>query len=206
MSYSVNTLCPFLYVQQQCTQLVPTRRMLASATLSSKKVLYLCSNYTNLSWNFFIWPTGLEIQNGNKTLWFDYGWCSFNQTSVRPFQCQHLTLHEATYPHYRLHRLTHKDSLRFFMSIMGSIPATLAVVLVNFDDTFRLSEKFVSGEGESPPVPVILVTNETGLQLAKLLEENPRDVKAVVHTMSRESASPSPISDPRPCQCFKKIF
>ena len=92
------------------------------------------------------------------------------------------------------------------MSIMGSIPATLAVVLVNFDDTFRLSEKFVSGEGESPPVPVILVTNETGSQLARLLEENPRDVKAVVHTMSRESASPSPISDPRPCQCFKKFF
>ena len=92
------------------------------------------------------------------------------------------------------------------MSIMESIPATLAVVLVNFDDTFRLSEKFVSGEGESPPVPVILVTNETGSRLARLLEENPRDVKAVVHTQSRETASPSLISDPQPCECFKIYF
>ena len=84
------------------------------------------------------------------------------------------------------------------MSMMESIPATLAVVLVNFDNTFRLSEKFVTAEGESPPVPVILVTNETGSQLARLLEDNPRDVKAVIHTQSRETASPTLINDPQP--------
>ena len=78
------------------------------------------------------------------------------------------------------------------MSMMASVPVTLAIVLINFEDTYRLAEKFVSeeGEGKMPSVPVILVTNETGSKLLQLLEEYPRDVEAVIHRRTPE-ASPS---------------
>lgn len=162
--------------------------------------MYMCAHCNCMSESTIHYPAGLEVHDGSKTHFFDFGWCSFNQTSVRPFQSRSLTLYEATFPHYRLHKLTHEDSLRFFMAMMESIPATLAVVLVNFDNSYHLSEKFVSAEGEIPPVPVILVTNETGLELARLLEENPRDVKAVIHTQTPDAAL---IRDPHPCKSLE---
>ena len=129
---------------------------------------------------------GLEVLVGDKSYWFDYCWGSFNKSSVRPFPKKPLTLHESTFPHFRLHKLTRDDSLKFFMSMMASIPATLVVILVNIDNTYQLSEKFVSEEGEIPSVPVILVTNETGCELMNLLETSPRDVKAEIHSKSQE--------------------
>ena len=142
--------------------------------------------------------TGLEVHVDSKTFTYDYGWGAFNQSSPRPFQKMPITLHEATFQHYRLHKLTKDDSLKFFMSLMASIPATLAVVLINFDDTYELSEKFVSEEGEMPPVPVILVTNETGSRLLRLLEENPRDVEAVIHSQT----PPSQPQEALPSHCM----
>ena len=136
---------------------------------------------------------GLELHIGKKlqSYRFDYGWGTFNQSSVRQFQKMPLTLYETTYTHVRLHKLTREDSLKFFMSMMASIPATMAVVLINFDNSYRLSEKFVS-EGENAAVPVVLVTNETGLQLMKLLEETPRDVEVTIHSQDHHQPSHVP--------------
>ena len=161
--------------------------------------MYLCIGYVyiHVHVQLCMYPyicTGLEVHVDSKTFTYDYGWGAFNQSSPRPFQKMPITLHEATFPHYRLHKLTKDDSLKFFMSLMASIPATLAVVLINFDDTYELSEKFVSEEGEMPPVPVILVTNETGSRLLRLLEENPRDVEAVIHSQTPPSHSQTPPS------------
>ena len=127
---------------------------------------------------------------------FDYGWGSYNQ-SLRPIQKMPLTLYEATFPHIRLHKLTKDDSLKFFMSMMDSIPATLAVVLINFDNSYQLSEKFLFN-GETPPVPVILVTNETGSELLQFLRENPRDTEVTVHS---EDYQPPVIEEPSPLPC-----
>ena len=137
--------------------------------------------------------SGFEVYAGGQSYSYDYGWAAFNKSSVRrPLQKMPLTLYEATFQHIRLHKLTHNDSLKFFMSMMASVPVTLAIVLINFEDTYRLAEKFVSeeGEGKMPSVPVILVTNETGSKLLQLLEEYPRDVEAVIHRRTPE-ASPS---------------
>ena len=137
---------------------------------------------------------------------FDYGWGSFNQ-SLRPIQKMPLTLYEATFPHIRLHKLTKDDSLQFFMSMMASIPATLGVVLINFDNSYQLSEKFLSN-GESPIVPVILVTNETGSELLHFLHENPRDTEVTVHSEDYQPPEPSPL----PCKfpigeylCYRQL-
>ena len=140
--------------------------------------------------------TGLEIHLGNmsQSYRFDYSWGAFNQ-SVCPFQKMPLTLYEATFVHIRVHKLTQDDSLKLFMSMMASIPATMAIVLINFDNSYRLSEKFLSEE-QSSPVPVILVTNETGLELLKLLHENPRDVEATIH-------SQPPMIEPPHCKSFE---
>ena len=138
--------------------------------------------------------TGLELHVGKKSqsYRFDYGWGTFNQSSMRQFQKMPLTLYETTYVHVRLHKLTREDSLKFFMSMMASIPATMAVVLINFDNSYRLSEKFVS-EGENAAVPMVLVTNETGLQLVKLLEDNPRDVEVTIHSQDHHQPCPVPV-------------
>ena len=131
---------------------------------------------------------GLEIKLVGKSepqsFSFDYGWGSFNQ-SLRPFQQLPLALHEATYQHFRLHELTQEDSLSFFMSMMASIPATMAIVLINSDNSYQLSEKFLSEE-QSPPVPVLLVTQETGRELLRLVKENTREVEAKIHSEDRE--------------------
>ena len=146
--------------------------------------------------------TGLEIHLGNmsQSYRFDYSWGSFNQ-SVHPFQKMPLTLYEATLVHIRLHKLTQDDSLKLFMSMMASIPTTMAIVLINFDNSYRLSEKFLSEE-QSSPVPVILVTNETGLELLKLLHENPRDVEATIHSQ------PPMIKEVEPphCKSFEVFY
>ena len=141
---------------------------------------------------------GLEIHLGIKSgmFRFDYGWGSFNQ-SLRPIQKMPLTLHETTFPHVRLHELTKYDSLQFFMSLMDSIPATLAVILVNFENNYQLSEGFLSN-GETLPVPVILVTNETGSELLKFLHENPRDTEVTIHS---EDYQLPVIKEPSPLPC-----
>ena len=155
---------------------------------------------------------GLEVLVGDRSYRFDYGWGGFNGSSPRQFKRERLTLHESTYPHFRLHRLTREESLKFFMSMTASAPATLAVVLVNLDDTYRLSERFLSDEGETPPVPVVLVTNETGSQLVRLLEESPRDVEAVIHAENQEqprtnnATPPIPPTQPSPCESSKNFF
>ena len=47
----------------------------------------------------------------------------------------------------------------------------------------RLSEKYQSEE-QSPPVPVLVVTRETGNELLRLLAENPREVFVKVDQLS----------------------
>ena len=111
---------------------------------------------------------------------FDYVAAPFS-VSLRSVSWADLTTSEATYPHIRLYELRPGDdeSLAFFMSTMASVTATMAIVLVNSENDFTFSRKLHSEE-QGPPVPVVMVTKETGTELLKLSRENFREVEAMV--------------------------
>ena len=124
---------------------------------------------------------GLQVQlrdEAGPLFCFDFGWGAFKQ-SLRPVQQLPLTDSETTYQHVRLHELKEEDSLSYFLSMMASIPATMAVILINSEDSYRLSDKFHT-EDQSPPVPMLVVTQETGRELLRLVRENPREVEVKV--------------------------
>ena len=120
----------------------------------------------------------LTNQANPESRCFDYAWAACNQ-SARPLEWLGLTTSETTYQHIRLHELKKDDSLSYFMATLSSIPAARAMILVNSENSFRLSEKFDS-EDQIPPVPVLVVTKETGRELLKLVEANPREVEVKV--------------------------
>ena len=90
-----------------------------------------------------------------------------------------LTASETTFPHVRIHELREEDSLTYFIATLSSIPAARAMILINPKSTYELSMKFRSNE-ESPPVPLLLVTRETGTELLNLVGEWPRAVEVRV--------------------------
>ena len=142
--------------------------------------------------------SGLQIQVSNKKepqpLKFDFGWGAFSQ-SPRAIQWMPLTPTEATYQHIRLHELQEEDSLSDFLTTMASIPATMAVILINSEDSYRLSDKFHT-EDQSPPVSMLVVTQETGRELLRLVRENPREVEVKVEISFRGLSTPNMLSSP----------
>ena len=143
---------------------------------------------------------GLQIQLANKKgsqpSSFDFRWANFNQ-SPRGIDWHPLTQFEATYQHIRVHQLHDKDSLSDFWSM--SIPAMMAVILINPEDSFTLAEKFQSEE-YSPPVPVLVVTKETGSELLRIMEENPREMEARIETALKGFLTPNVSSPTSPEQ------
>ena len=83
--------------------------------------------------------------------------------------------------------------------MMHSIPATIAVVLVNMEDSYQLLEKFES-EGQSLPAPVLVVSAETGKKLLKMMEQNPREVEMRVETALKFLVTPNVSSPTSPNQ------
>ena len=63
----------------------------------------------------------------------------------------------------------------------------------------RLSERLVSTE-QVPPVPVLVVTRETGRELVRLVETHPREVEGRVETALRTPLSPNISSPTSLCQ------
>ena len=128
---------------------------------------------------------------------FDYVAAPFC-ASLRPVGWTDITTGEATYPHVRLYELTSKeDSLSFFMSTMASITATTAIVLVNARNDFKFSRKFRTEE-QTPSVPVVMVTKETGAELLALARENFREVEAMLELSPDQKSRQlvSPLSSP----------
>ena len=115
---------------------------------------------------------------------FEYGLGPFRQ-AVHSQDWTSLTSTEATYPHIRLHQLREEDSFSDFFSTMASIPATMAVVLINSEDSYTLTGKFHSEE-QTPPVPMLVVTKETGGKLLQLVEDHPRDVQIKIDQLLPE--------------------
>ena len=138
-------------------------------------------------------PPGLKIRIKSEAALscrgFDYVAASFS-TSLRSISWADLTTGETTYPHIRLHELNDEDSLSFFMSTMASVTATMAVVLINSENNFTLSQK-IQSEEQSSPVPVLVVTKETGEELLKLSRENFREVEAMVELSLDKKTQPS---------------
>ena len=130
--------------------------------------------------------SGLHLKVGSPgvELYFEYGQGPFRQM-VHSIPWTDLTTAETTYPHVRFHELKEEDSLSYFLSMMASIPATMAVILINSEDSYRLSDKFHT-EAQSPPVPMLVVTQETGRELLRLVRENPREVKIKIDQLSQE--------------------
>ena len=138
-------------------------------------------------------------ENGSPQLTkrFHHSWAAFNQ-SARAIDWVALTTSETTYSHIRLHQLKKDDSLSYFWATLSSIPAAHAIILVNTDNTLRLPEKRVregggrggGGGGEQcPPVPVLVVTRETGAELLALVREHPRCVEVKVELSAGATAS-----------------
>ena len=109
---------------------------------------------------------------------FDYSWAVFNQ-SARAMDWIGLTTSETTYRHIRLHQLKKDDSLSYFMATLSSIPASRGMILINSENSLLLSER-LNSEELSAPVPVLVVTRETGAELLRLVGEHPRAVEVKV--------------------------
>ena len=79
------------------------------------------------------------------------------------------------------------------MSMLASIPATLALVLVNNQDGYELSERLSGSSEQGCPVPMVIVTRETGREMEKLLQKNERAVEVKMDIATGGSKSnPSP--------------
>lgn len=150
---------------------------------------------------------GLQVQVSNKPslqpACFDYRWARFNQTP-RTIDWRPLALQEVTFPHVRLHQLHDNDSLGDFLTVMDSIPATMAIILVNTDNSLQLAEKFVA-EGQSAPIPVLVVSADTGRSIVRLVEGNPREVEARIETVLKGLNTPNG-SSPLTSLCLSKIM
>ena len=93
-----------------------------------------------------------------------------------------LTTHEVTYPHVRLYELSGEDSLSMFVSFLeqlASIPATMAIILINTDESYDLDAKFSTHHGETP-LPVVVVKRKTGKALLEKVKQYPRNVEASI--------------------------
>ena len=88
-----------------------------------------------------------------------------------------LTANEATFPHIRLHRLSRQDSLTMLLEEVKGIPATMAIVLINSEESYDLDEKFTTQERDVP-VPVLLVKKKAGEELLRMVERYARNIEA----------------------------
>ena len=91
-----------------------------------------------------------------------------------------MTAHEVTFAHIRLYELSLEDSLSSFLSFLeslSSIPSTIAIVLINTEESYDLEERFNAYRGETP-VPIVVVKRKAGLGLKTQLERHPRKVDA----------------------------
>ena len=139
----------------------------------------------------------IESDSGSQLYDFDYMSAPFS-LSLRFVNWVDISNKEATYPHVRLHELSQEDSLSFFMSTMASIPATMAIVLINTQSGYDLGKKF-NLEEQGSPVPMLVVTKETGKELLRLVEENPRKVTVKVELSPNAKPNSSPaLSSPSP--------
>ena len=124
-----------------CLLLMPAFFLIASVlcTWFSMYTVYTCTTKFSSCTECDL-LTGLQIQLNNKKplppACFDFTWAKFNQTP-RSIDWRPLALQEVTFPHIRLHHLHDRDGLADFLSMMDSIPATLAVVLINTENDYR---------------------------------------------------------------------
>ena len=84
----------------------------------------------------------------------------------------------------------------FLLSFLANV-SCLIHMSVSFSKIYRLSEKLASSL-QTPPVPVVVVTRETGRELARLLEEHPRELEARIETALKGPLSPSVSSTTSP--------
>ena len=85
------------------------------------------------------------------------------------------------------------------MATLSSIPAARAIVLVNSKSTYELSMKFRASE-ECPPVPLLVVTRETGAELARLVQEHPRVVEVRVGVANTSRPQSLELERQLPCK------
>ena len=99
-----------------------------------------------------------------------------------------ITAHEVTFAHIRLYELSLEDSLSSFLSFLeslSSIPSTIAIVLINTEESYDLEERFNAYRGETP-VPIVVVKRKAGLGLKTQLERYPRKVEARIQGEEEE--------------------
>ena len=221
VSHDGSKLCYFLPAVSPLSPTPPTSIVKKGAVISNPKsavkyvhctlyILYnnLCLHYidiidieVDIDIDIDIDIAGLKLKiksdSGSQLYDFDYMSAPFS-LSLRFVNWVDITNKEATYPHVRLHELSEEDSLSFFMSTMASIPATMAVVLINSQSGYDLGKKFNSEE-QGSPVPMVVVTKETGKELLRLVEENPRKVTVKVELSPNAKPNSSPaLSSPSP--------
>lgn len=64
-----------------------------------------------------------------------------------------------------------------FLEQLASIPATMAIVLINTEESYDLDAKF-SFQDKDVPVPVVVVKKKAGEGLLKMAERHARNIEA----------------------------
>ena len=114
-----------------------------------------------------------------------------------------LTSSETTFPHVCIYTLKDEDNLSSFLAKLSSIPAAKAMILVNPKSSYKLSMKFGTPSQKTLPIPVLVVTRETGSELLKLVEEHPQAVEMRVGVSEHVSSRPQilELEKKESCKC-----
>lgn len=149
--------------------------MCVRQSMSMDILLYMRCTFISLYYiDLWVRIKGVKMKNPYHCVWPPF-------CKSRPdIDWASLTANEATFPHIRLHRLSREDSLTMFLSFLeqlASIPATMAIVLINSEESYDLDEKFTTQERDVP-VPVVLVKKKAGEELLKMVERHARIIDA----------------------------
>ena len=86
---------------------------------------------------------------------------------------------------FQIYQLKIGGSLSPYLSTVESMPATQALVLVNTTDSLKLDQTYFT-EGQTPPVPTVVIGKSNGEKILDFLREYGRDLKICTQCFSFE--------------------
>ena len=86
---------------------------------------------------------------------------------------------------FQIYLLKIGDSLSPYLSTVESMPATQALVLVNTTDSLQLDQTYFT-EGQTPPVPTVVIGKSNGEKILEFLRVYDRDLKICMQCSSFE--------------------
>ena len=130
----------------------------------------------------------IEVEGDDKLLTCSYGWATIN-TLETPANIDWLPLSklELDYPHIQCHLLHDQDDISVLTKHLGGNKNTVAVIVINTENSYQIDPKHFPDEVKSP-IPVLVVTPETGQMLNEALDQLKKVVKAKVEVATPEAS------------------